>query len=145
MEVFDVGTGSGVLAIAAALHGAARVDAVDIEPVAVRATRENAERNGVGDRIRADVGSVGPGAPFAGTYDLVLANIIARVLIELADGLADAVRPGGTLVLSGVIEPREADVRAAFDARGIVFERRDQIEDWIGMVYRKPPGATGGH
>lgn len=141
MEVIDVGTGSGVLAIAAALHGAAHVDAVDIEPVAVRATRENAERNGVSDRIRAAEGSVGPGAPFAGTYDLVLANIIARVLIELADGLVAAVRPGGTLVLSGVIEPREAEVRAAFDARGVAFARREQIEDWIGMVYRKPDAA----
>ncbi len=141
MEVIDVGTGSGVLAIAALLHGAARVDAVDIEPVAVRATRENAERNGVGDSIRAEQGSVGPGAPFTGTYDMVLANIIARVLIELADGLVAAVRPGGTLVLSGVIEPREADVRAAFDGRGMVFERREQIEDWIGMVYRKPAEA----
>lgn len=141
IEVIDVGTGSGVLAIAAALHGAAHVDAVDIEPVAVRATRENAERNGVSDRIRAAEGSVGPGAPFAGTYDLVLANIIARVLIELADGLVAAVRPGGTLVLSGVIEPREAEVRAAFDARGVAFARREQIEDWIGMVYRKPDAA----
>jgi ribosomal protein L11 methyltransferase len=136
MAVLDVGAGSGVLAIAAALHGAARVDAVDIEPVAVRATRENADRNGVGDRVRVAEGSVG--APFPGPYDLVLANIIARILIDLADGLAAAVRPGGTLVLSGVIEPREADVRAAFDGRGLAYDRRQQIEDWIGLVYRKP-------
>jgi ribosomal protein L11 methyltransferase len=138
MAVLDVGTGSGVLAIAAALLGAARVDAVDIEPVAVRAARENAARNGVGDRLRIESGSVGPGEPFPGTYDLVLANIIARILIDLADGLIAAVRPGGTLVLSGVIEPREADVRAAFGAGGLVFDRREQIEDWIGLVYRKP-------
>jgi ribosomal protein L11 methyltransferase len=136
MAVLDVGAGSGVLAIAAALHGAARVDAVDIEPVAVRASRENADRNGVGDRVRVAEGSVG--APFPGPYDLVLANIIARILIDLADGLAAAVRPGGTLVLSGVIEPREADVRAAFDGRGLAYDRRQQIEDWIGLVYRKP-------
>jgi ribosomal protein L11 methyltransferase len=138
MAVLDVGAGSGVLAIAAALHGAARVDAVDIEPVAVRASRENADRNGVGDRVRVAEGSVG--APFPGPYDLVLANIIARILIDLADGLAAAVRPGGTLVLSGVIEPREADVRAAFDGRGLAYDRRQQIEDWIGLVYRKPKG-----
>ena len=66
MRVLDVGCGSGVLAIPAALLGAASVDAVDIEPVAVRSTIENAERNGVADKLRVAEGSVGPGAPFAG-------------------------------------------------------------------------------
>ncbi|MDP9354030.1 MAG: 50S ribosomal protein L11 methyltransferase [Chloroflexota bacterium] len=136
-RVLDVGTGSGVLAIAAVLLGASRVDAVDIEPVAVRSTRENADRNGVGDRIRVEQGSVGPGEPFEGTYDLVLANIIARVLVELASGITAAVAVGGSLVLSGIIESREPAVRRAFEANGLVFQRRSQIEDWVALVYRR--------
>lgn len=136
--VLDVGTGSGVLAIGAVLLGAVRADAVDIEPVAVRSARENAARNGVADRVRVEVGSVGPGAPFRGTYDLVLANIIARILVDLAPGIAAAVAPGGALVLSGVIESREPAVRRAFEAEGLVFARRDQIEDWVALVYRRP-------
>jgi ribosomal protein L11 methyltransferase len=137
-RVLDVGTGSGILAIAAAKLGAARIDAVDIEPVAVRSTRENAARNGVADRIRVEEGSVGPGEPFQGTYELVLANIIARILIDLAPPLAAAVAPGATLVLSGIISMREPAVRRAFDATGLVFDRQLQIEDWLVMIYRRP-------
>jgi ribosomal protein L11 methyltransferase len=144
-RVLDVGTGSGILAIAAAKLGAARIDAVDIEPVAVRSTRENAERNGVGGQIQVELGSVGPGEPFQGTYDLVLANIIARILIDLAPHLMAAVAPGGTLVLSGIISMREPAVRRAFDATGLVFDRQLQIEDWLVMIYRRPQeDATGG-
>jgi ribosomal protein L11 methyltransferase len=135
--VLDVGAGSGILSIAAALLGASRVDGVDIEPVAVRSARENAARNGVADRVRIEEGSVGPGAPFSGEYDLVLANIIARILIELAPHLAAAVKPGGALVLAGIIEPREADVAATFDALGLTRAGRGQSEDWVRLTYRK--------
>jgi ribosomal protein L11 methyltransferase len=136
--VLDVGTGSGILAIAAVLHGAARVDALDIEPVAVRSARENAERNGVADRVRVEAGSVGVGSPYAGAYRLVLANIIARILMDLAPGLTAATAPGGTLVLSGVIESKEPAVRRTFDALGMVFDRRTQMDDWVALVYRRP-------
>lgn len=135
--VFDVGTGSGVLAIAAAKLGATRVDAVDIEPVAVRWSRENVERNGLSHVVHVEEGSVDPGGPFTDQYDLVLANIIARILIELASSLAGAVAPGGILVLSGIIESREPAVRREFDGTGLRFERRDQSEDWISLVYRR--------
>jgi ribosomal protein L11 methyltransferase len=138
VRVLDVGTGSGVLAIAAVLLGVDVFGAVDVEPVAIRATRENAARNGVADRIAVAEGSVGPDAPFTGTYDLVLANIIARILIDLTPGLAAAVPPGGTLVLSGIIESREPAVRRAFEAEGLVFDRRSQMEDWVALVYRRP-------
>jgi ribosomal protein L11 methyltransferase len=138
MRVLDVGSGSGILAIAAALLGAGPLMAVDIEPVAVRATRENAARNGVAERITVAEGSVGPGGPVAGAYDLVLANIIARVLIELAVDLVAALAPGGTLVLAGIIEGRESEVRAAFDALDLTFVRRAQEEDWVSLVYRRP-------
>ena len=137
-RVLDVGIGSGVLATAAALLGASAVDGVDIEPVAVRSARENAERNGVGAIVRVEHGSVGSDGPFQGQYDLVVANIIARILIELAPGLTNAVRPGGTLVLGGIIDVKEAAVRDAFDAMGLTLVRREEREDWVAFVLRKP-------
>ena len=136
--VLDVGTGSGILAIAAAKLGASTVDAVDIEPVAVRSTKENAERNGVLDLIRVAEGSVAPDGPFVGPYDIVLANIISRVLIELSHGLGKSVKPGGTLVLAGIIEGRELLVRETFEPRGFQLIHRQQIEDWVGLTYRAP-------
>ncbi|MFN8591491.1 MAG: 50S ribosomal protein L11 methyltransferase [Thermomicrobiales bacterium] len=138
-RMLDVGIGSGVLAIAAAKLGAAAVDGVDIEPVAVRASRENAERNQVGDIVRAELGSVGPDAPFQGEYDLVVANIIARILTELADPLVAAIRPGGTLILGGIIDIKEDGVHEAFLARGLEMVRRDEREDWVCQVWRNPP------
>jgi ribosomal protein L11 methyltransferase len=137
-RVLDVGVGSGVLAVAAAVLGAGAVDGVDIEPVAVRAARENAARNGVADVIRVEEGSVGPGQPFQGEYDLVVANIIARILAELAAPLAGAVRPGGTLILGGIIDVKEQVVVEAFRAQGLRLDRRAEREDWVAQVWRKP-------
>jgi ribosomal protein L11 methyltransferase len=137
-RVLDVGTGSGVLATAAALLGAAAVDGVDIEPVAVRSARENADRNGVGAVVHIEQGSVGNGQPFQGEYDLVVANIIARILIELASSLARVVRPGGTLILGGIIDTKEAAVRDAFNEVGLTLVRREVCEDWVSLVLRRP-------
>jgi ribosomal protein L11 methyltransferase len=136
--VLDVGTGSGVLAIAAVKLGAKKVDAVDIEPVAIRSTLENAQRNGVADRLSVSLGSVDDAARPASTYDIVVANIISRILVELASGLAAGTRPGGLLILSGVIEQHEPLVRDAFQLRGFRSVARDQIDDWVGLVYRAP-------
>ena len=97
--VFDVGTGSGILAIAALKLGASHADCVDVESVAVRATRENAGRNGVAHLVSVEPGSAGEGEPFQGEYDVVLANIIARILIDLSKALVASTKPGGYLVL----------------------------------------------
>jgi ribosomal protein L11 methyltransferase len=137
-RVLDVGTGSGVLAIAAALLGAGAVDGVDVEPVAVRSARENADRNGVGAVVRIEQGSVGDGQPFQGEYDLVVANIIARVLIDLASSLVKAIRPGGTIALGGIIDIKEAAVRDAFNEVGLRLVRREECEDWVLLVWRRP-------
>jgi ribosomal protein L11 methyltransferase len=137
-RVFDVGTGSGVLATAAALLGAGAVDGVDIEPVAVRSARENANRNGVGAVVHIEQGSVGNGEPFQGEYDVVVANIIARILIELASSLAKVVRPGGTLILGGIIDVKEAAVREKFTETGLLLVRRETCEDWVSLVLRRP-------
>lgn len=140
-RVLDVGIGSGVLAVAAAVLGASAVDGVDIEPVAVRSARDNAARNGVAEIIRVEEGSVGPGQPFQDQYDLVVANIIARILTELAAPLAQAVRPGGALILGGIIDVKEQGVVDAFLAEGLDLVRREEREDWVALVWRKPPPA----
>ena len=137
MRVLDVGIGSGLLATAAALLGASTVDGVDVEPVAVRSARENAARNGVLAVVHVEQGSVGAGEPFQGEYDLVVANIIARVLIDLAPALVRAVAPGGALILGGIIDTRELAVREAFAATDMLLERRETSEDWVALVLRK--------
>jgi ribosomal protein L11 methyltransferase len=120
--VLDVGTGSGILALAAALLGAARIDAIDVDPVAVRVARENVERNRVGDLVRVAQGSLGEAWPDAkspaGRYDLVLANLSSRLVQELAGPLVEALRPGGVALVSGLIDEHEAACRAALETAG---------------------------
>jgi ribosomal protein L11 methyltransferase len=111
MGVLDVGCGSGVLAVAAAALGAGRVVALDIEEEAVRVTRRNAEANGVADRVMV---STAPVTEVDGDFDLVLANIGAATLIDLAGSLIDRVAPAGTLTLSGLLADRRDDVLAAY-------------------------------
>ncbi|MCC6705003.1 MAG: 50S ribosomal protein L11 methyltransferase [Thermomicrobiales bacterium] len=138
MSVFDAGTGSGILAIAAARLGASLVDGVDIDPVSVRTARENVERNEPPVAIDLRVGSVGPDQPFAGNlYDFVLANIIARVLMELNEGIVAFVKPGGTLVLSGIIEDRLDETLAVYAKHPLDLIDRRQEDDWLSLVYRK--------
>jgi len=136
-RVFDVGTGSGILAISAIKLGAAHVDAVDIETVAIRATMENAQRNDVTDRIDVKLGTAGNGEPFEGEYDVVLANIIARILVELAEPLTRATRPGGKLVLAGIIESREKVVVDEFASFGADVITRRQMDDWVSLVLER--------
>jgi ribosomal protein L11 methyltransferase len=138
MTVFDGGTGSGILAIAAAKLGAKHVDGVDIDPVSVRTAIENVGRNELSVPIHLETGSIGQGEPFDGVqYDLVLANIIARILIELNEGIFARVKPGGILVLSGIIEDREQEMRAIYEQYPLDFIERRQEEDWVSIVYRR--------
>ncbi len=133
MRVLDQGTGSGILALAAARLGAASITAIDTSEVAVAATRENATRNGLGDVIVAAQGEAAP----AGVYDVVIANIIANVIIALAPAFADALTPGGALIASGIIRGREDDVRAALAAAGLTVERREAKDEWVALVARR--------
>jgi ribosomal protein L11 methyltransferase len=131
MRVLDVGVGSGVLTIAAARHGASAIDAVDVEPVAVRATRDNIARNELAVPIRVAVGTVEETEEFAGRYDLVVANIIARIIIDLASPLIAACAPGGRLIASGVIIDRADEVRAALEAAGLTAIEQHNMGDWV--------------
>ena len=119
MRVFDIGTGSGVLAIAAAKYGAASVDALDLEPAAVATARENVARNELLDRVRVAVGTVARTDEFAGRYDLVVANIIAPVIIRLAPALAAALAPGGRLLASGITADGAGAVHESLVAAGL--------------------------
>ncbi len=106
-RVLDYGCGSGILAIGAALFGAPSVDAVDIDPAAVRATLDNAAANGVGL-------NVGPPETAQGRYEVVLANILATPLKLLAPLLCEHLQPGGQLVLAGILERQADEMRAAY-------------------------------
>jgi ribosomal protein L11 methyltransferase len=130
-RVVDVGSGSGILSIAAARLGAADVLAIDIDPIAVEATEANARRNRLGSVVRARPGSLPTGEPAA---DLIVANLIASLLVRLAPELALAVRPGGRWLASGIFRDREADVRAAFGAAGLETTDRWAEEDWVALA-----------
>jgi ribosomal protein L11 methyltransferase len=122
--VLDVGTGSGLLAIAARKLGAGRVAANDVDPVAVRVARENAAANGVALELVA-----GPVEDVAGPFEVVVANILANTLVELAPALAERLAPGGLLFLAGILTPQEEEVRSAYLAEGLArlpdLERRE--------------------
>ncbi|MDI3339514.1 MAG: 50S ribosomal protein L11 methyltransferase [Sphaerobacter sp.] len=132
--VLDAGAGSGILSIGAIARGAAHVDAVEIDPVAVKALRHNLALNEVTGQVRVIEGDVATVIPPTPTYDLVLANIISRILIGAAPALAGAARPGAPLVLSGVITEREDEVLAAFAAQGCTLRQRRVAGDWVSLL-----------
>ncbi len=154
--VLDVGTGSGVLAIAAAKLGACSVLALDADPSAVQVARENVVANAVDDRVRVEhrslAGSVRDGLlprrfggdgvltlPVLeeGLFELVTANILAQVIAGMAPALADRLAPGGRLVAAGIIDGQEAGVADALHAAGIVVTQRSQDGDWVCLVAGK--------
>jgi len=129
--VLDYGCGSGILAIAAARLGAARVAGVDIDPQAVEAARANAERNGV-TALFADSTQ-----PLAGEYDLVVANILSNPLRVLAPAICAHVRSGGRLALSGILR-EQADEIIAIYAQWLPMQVADMREDWVCLAGIKP-------
>jgi ribosomal protein L11 methyltransferase len=130
-RVLDVGTGSGILAIAAARTGASSVLAIDIDQVAVEATKANAALNGFENLISARQGSLPLAEPRQ--FHLVLANIISGVLIDLASELAAVLWPGGRLLAGGVFHERESDVRQAFESAGLRIIGRRVDGDWRSL------------
>ena len=167
MKLIDLGCGSGILSVAAAQLGAGAVLALDTDPIAVDATRMNLELNAMGDRIQVAEGSLGKGASFGhwmgwntgrtsiaseqeratqeanisqDTWqhcDLVVANIIAKVLMAVADDIAATLAPGGMVISSGIITEREAEVAQTYTAAGFECLERLQQGDWVAFVHRK--------
>ena len=151
-RVLDVGCGSGILTLAALKLGAASALALDVSAVAVEATIENVRINGLADRVDAHLATLEgadgepyfplpPGVAFLGpeigTYDLVLANIIARVIAQLAPALLRAVRPGGLLIASGIIQERRDEAVGPLIAAGLTDIREVVENDWVTLIGRR--------
>ncbi len=133
-SLLDVGCGSGIIAIAGALLGAEPVTALDVDPDSVVASAENAERNGVRERVtvRAD-----PLSALETAHDIVVANILSHVLLSLRPDLLRLVRPGGHLILAGILVTEEAEFRRAFErSAALTCIGRDDRDGWLGLCYR---------
>lgn len=142
MRVLDLGTGTGILGLVAAKVGAAEVVAVDTDINAVTIVRRNARVNDVAHLIRVVHGSLDA---VSGAYDLVLANILAPVILEMAQsGLATRVRPGGMLVVSGILVEQAPEVTAALEAVGLLVAEQQQSGDWMALVARRAYGVPSG-
>ncbi len=137
-RVLDLGSGSGILAIAAAKLGAARVLALDIDPLAVRAARENAAANGVAGAIDAREGTLDAAGPPVGTFDLIAANISGLAIERLAPALVRALAPGGALVASGFLGESVQGLAAALRAAGLNIERVLEDGVWRAIIARAP-------
>ncbi|OIQ72354.1 ribosomal protein L11 methyltransferase [mine drainage metagenome] len=138
-RVLDLGTGTGVLAIAAAraLHG--KVLASDIDPLSVRVAADNARLNGTGDLVET-IRATGFSAPQfkqRGPFDLVLANILANPLRQMATPMSRHLAPKALVILSGLLPPQASAVIAAYRARGLVLKRHIQIEGWSSLLMCK--------
>lgn len=137
-RAIDVGCGSGILAIALAHAARRRVTACDNDPIAVRVTEENAKINGVANRIIAlraeglDHVEIARCAPF----QVIVANILAQPLIDLAPALSRGLKPGGHLILSGLLAKQEIMVADAYRAEGISLAKRIEGGDWVTLMMR---------
>ncbi len=129
--VFDVGTGSGILAIAAALCGAREVRAVDIDAAAVRIARENVAANQLADRIDVREGDLLQGTQ--GQADLIIANILADIIIQLLPDIPGKLKDGGVFLASGILEARVSDVAAAAEQQGMRVDDISHRGDWVVM------------
>lgn len=135
LAVLDLGTGSGILAIAAAKLGAERVLALDNSRQAVNVARGNVIDNAVDDYVRVRQGSL---SDASGCYDLVLVNILARVIVEMADaGLSEKLRPGGVLITAGITVDQVSQVVAALERGGLSLIDRRQRDDWVSLLAQR--------
>jgi len=140
MRVLDVGTGSGILALASAKLGAASVYCIDNSSVAVESATANAAMNDLSDKITVILGTLDEveAARMADQYDMVLVNILAHIIGGMAPQLAQVVAPGGFLIASGIIEARQADAEGPLLRAGLQLIERVMIDDWIALIMRKP-------
>lgn len=133
-SVLDLGTGSGILAMYAALLGSRQIIAVDIDPQAVEVAIENMKLNGLVEQINC---STTPLEALEGPFDIILANILAEELVRLAPQLTDRLAPGGSLVLSGILAEKEELVLNGFTTYGLNYSGTTRMGDWIAIRYDK--------
>ncbi|MFE4350684.1 50S ribosomal protein L11 methyltransferase [Peribacillus butanolivorans] len=133
--VVDVGTGSGVLSIAAALLEAKQVQSLDLDDVAVQSAKQNVELNNVQDRVSVSQGNLLDGVNEQA--DVVVANILAEVIMRFTDDVAKVVKPGGYFIASGIIQPKKQDVKDAITASGFTVEETILMEDWVAIIAKR--------
>ncbi len=133
-RVLDIGTGSGILAIAALKLGAKEAEGIDIDPVAVRTAGENAARNGVAERLTVLVGDLSEKA--SGKYDLITANIVAAAIESLAPSVPALLAPGGVFIASGIIDTRREEVTAALEKAGLKVTEVQEKRGWECLICR---------
>lgn len=133
-EVLDVGTGTGILGIAAARLGATRILAIDTDPVVIDVATRNAEENGVADAFRAETT---PLSAVPGTFDLILGNLIAEILIDMAPELLRRTAPGGHLVLSGILAEKSGWVVEEFAKNGASRVSEAVDGQWSALLLRR--------
>ncbi len=138
MRMVDLGTGSGILAIAGAKLGAARVLALDIDETAVRVAEENVQRNGVADRVTVLHGSLESLRTSARHFDFGTANLTAKIILELAPlGFQHAIYPAGKWVFSGIIREQAEEVIAALTASDLELLGQREMGDWVMLIMRR--------
>ena len=134
-RVLDIGTGSGILAIAALKLGAASAEGVDIDPVAVRTAGENAALNGVQDKLTVLVGDLSDKA--SGTYDIITANIVANAILSLAPAVPGLMAEGATFIASGIIDSRKDEVIAGLKKAGLAVAEVKEKRGWECIICKK--------
>lgn len=133
--ILDIGTGSGILAITALLLGAKSADAIDIDPLSVKAAKENAKLNHMDEYLTVKLGNLLD--QVNGQYDVITANIVADVIISLLADIKPFMKTDGVLILSGIIREREADVLDALDQYNYSIAEKHQDGEWIAFVVKK--------
>ncbi len=134
-QVIDVGCGSGILSIAAAKLGAAEVQSLDYDPMAIKVAAENVALNGVEDRVSARESNLLSAA--WGKADLIVANIIARVIIDLIPSLTAHLKPAGVFIASGIIEEKLPPVLQILDAHGYTVSEERRSGDWVALTCKR--------
>jgi ribosomal protein L11 methyltransferase len=144
-RVLDVGTGSGVLAIATSMLGATDVVAIDFDPDALQSATENIGLNAVEAVVQprlADLGVDGSSLAVSGGFDLVLANLTGAVLARYATVLSALVAPGGSVIVSGCLAEEAASVEHAFETNGVERSWREDAEEWVALAFTSPSAST---
>lgn len=143
-RVLDVGTGTGVLAIAAARLIRRKVCATDIDPVAVEVARGNARHNRAGALVTFAAGDARRALPWHGPFDLIMANILLGPLTRMAGPLTQRLAPGGYVILSGLMPDQANAARSAYAAQGLVLEYCETLENWVTLTMRRVRVAAHG-
>lgn len=134
--VIDVGTGSGVLSIGAALLGAGKVIALDLDPIAVKAATENVKLNDVDKIVEVHEGNLLDKVETR-EADIVVANILAEVIVTFTDDAYAVLKPGGTFITSGIIRAKKEEVKSALEKSGFAVEEVLMLEDWVSIIAKK--------